>query len=165
MVCKEKAATVYFSNIVGDKVQKINICEECAKKKGVTDPTALSLADLLFGPGAGQAAAPADGDEVRCPGCGYSQAEFKKAGRLGCSTCYTTFRAGLETLLKTMHKGTRHTGKIPHTLKHSRDLKLRAQGLQKKLDKAVLEEDFEAAARLRDEIKALVEKLGALTSA
>jgi protein arginine kinase activator len=167
MICKASEATVHVSNVVGDKVQKIDICEECAKKKGVTDPTALSLADLLFGLGASQelGSTQSEGQDLKCPNCDFTQADFKKAGRLGCSICYSTFASGLETLLKSMHKGTRHVGKIPQSLKQSRDLTNRAHQLQKKLDKAVTEEDFESAARLRDEIKEVRQKLGELTSA
>jgi protein arginine kinase activator len=56
-------------------------------------------------------------------------------------------------LLKTMHKGTRHTGKVPENLRQSRDLTDRLKLLQKKLNKAIEQEDFEQAAVLRDEIK------------
>ena len=37
-VCKEKPATVHLTQIVGDKMQKLDLCEECAKAKGVNDP-------------------------------------------------------------------------------------------------------------------------------
>ena len=52
-----------------------------------------------------------------------------------------------------MHKGTRHVGKVPESLRQSRDLSDRLKLLQKKLAKAIEEEDFEEAAILRDEIK------------
>ena len=52
-----------------------------------------------------------------------------------------------------MHKGTRHVGKVPESLRQSRDLSDRLKHLQKKLTKAIEEEDFEEAAILRDEIK------------
>jgi len=56
-------------------------------------------------------------------------------------------------LLKTMHKGTRHVGKVPETLRQTRDLSDRLKLLEKKLSKAIADEDFEEAAILRDEIK------------
>jgi protein arginine kinase activator len=59
----------------------------------------------------------------------------------------------LEGLLKTMHKGTKHVGKVPATMRQSRDLNDKLKTLQKKLSKAIEQEDFEAAALLRDEIK------------
>ena len=106
----------------------------------------------------------AGGAEMKCPNCGFTQADFKKAGRLGCSECYVTFSEGLDGLLKTMHKGTKHMGKVPHAMQQSRELSDRLKSLQKKLDKAVTEEDFEQAASMRDEIKATKEKLAALAT-
>jgi protein arginine kinase activator len=155
-VCKEKPATVHLTQIVGEKMQKLDLCEDCAKAKGINDPTRFAMADLMLGLGASQELDPSAGTvEIKCPRCGFSQADFKKSGRLGCPECYRTFAEGLAGLLKTMHKGTRHTGKAPEALRKSRETGDRLKVLQKKLNKAVETEDFEAAAALRDEIKAL----------
>jgi protein arginine kinase activator len=155
-VCKEKPATVHLTQIVGDKMQKLDLCEECAKTKGINDPTGFAMADLMLGLGASQELdATAAGVELKCPRCGFSQADFKKSGRLGCPECYRTFADGLSTLLKTMHKGTRHVGKAPEALRHSRDAIDRLKLLQKRLARAVEEENYETAAALRDEIKLL----------
>jgi len=152
-VCKAKEATVFYSNLVGGKMQKVDLCEECAKNKGIDDPM-FSLADQLFGLGAALEIEQASGGAgLKCPACGFTQADFKKAGRLGCPECYRTFAEPLEGLLKTMHKGTRHVGKAPESLRQNRDLSDRLKLLQKKLTKAIEEEDFEEAAILRDEIK------------
>ena len=153
-ICKEKEAKVHLTEIKGDKMQKLDLCEECAKSKGITDTTGFSLADLLLGLGASQEIEQAAGGaELKCPRCGFTQADFKKAGRLGCAECYGTFAEALDGLLKTMHKGTRHIGKVPEVLRQSRDLSDRLTTLEKNLSKAVDEEDFERAAQLRDEIK------------
>ena len=153
-ICKEKEATVHLTQIAGEKMQKVDLCEECAKTKGVNDPTGFSLADLLLGLGASQEIEQAGGEAgLRCPACGFTQADFKKAGRLGCPVCYQTFAEPLEGLLKTMHKGTRHVGKVPEALRQGRDLSDRLKHLQKKLAKAIEAENFEEAALLRDEIK------------
>ena len=58
-----------------------------------------------------------------------------------------------------MHKGTRHVGKVPESLRQSRDLSDRLKSLQKRLTKAIQEEDFEEAAILRDEIKQTTARL------
>ncbi|MGD0615696.1 MAG: UvrB/UvrC motif-containing protein [Verrucomicrobiota bacterium] len=160
-ICKEREATVHLTQIAGDKMQKVDLCEECAKTKGVNDPTGFSLADLLLGLGASQELEQsAAGVELKCPRCGFTQADFKKAGRLGCPECYKTFADGLETLLKSMHKGTRHVGKVPESLRQTRELSDRLMALQKKLNKAVEDENFEQAALLRDEIKNMSAQLG-----
>jgi len=62
------------------------------------------------------------------------------------------------------HKGTKHLGKVPQSLQHSRDLSDKLKSLQKKLDKAVEDENFELAASIRDEIKSTKEKLTELTA-
>jgi protein arginine kinase activator len=158
MLCKKNLATVHLTQIVEDKIQKVDLCEDCAKQKGVKSDASFSLADLLLG-ASQEIAQSAGGVEVRCPGCGFTQADFKKAGRLGCAQCYATFAEGLESLLKSMHKGIKHIGKVPVALRQGRDLSERLKHLQKKLDRAVTAEDFEQAAGLRDEIKAAKEQL------
>jgi len=141
-------------------MQKVDLCEECAKSKGVNSTPDFSLADLLLGLGAShELEQAAGGAEVKCPRCGFTQADFKKSGRLGCPECYLTFADGLEGLLKSMHKGTRHTGKVPEGLRRTRDASERLGLLQRKLAEAIEEENFEQAAILRDEIKQMSSRI------
>ena len=160
-VCKEKAATLFLTKISSDnKKQDLNLCDACAKNKGLdNDPTAFLVpdADMMLGLGASQELDPAvaGAELLKCPRCGFSQTDFKKSGRLGCPECYQTFAEGLGGLLKSMHKGVRHTGKTPEALRKSRETGDRLKLLQKKLNKAIETEDFETAAALRDEIKIL----------
>jgi protein arginine kinase activator len=157
-ICKEKPATVHLTQIVGEKMQKLDLCEDCAKAKGVNDPAGFALADLMLGLGASQEIEQsAGGAELKCPRCGFTQADFKKSGRLGCPECYVTFAEGLGGLLKTMHKGTKHLGKAPEGLRALRDSTDKLKTLQKKLAKAIESENFEEAAEFRDEIKQMTE--------
>jgi protein arginine kinase activator len=150
-VCQTKEATVFLTQIVEGKMQKVNLCEGCSKEKGVNDPTGFALADLLLGLGAAQEIEknPAG---VRCPVCGFSQADFKKTGRLGCSACYDAFSEGLSGMLKNMHRGTVHVGKVPRRLAVARRRSRELAGLQADLEKAVAGEQFEEAAGIRDRI-------------
>ena len=91
--------------------------------------------------------------------CGFSQADFKKTGRLGCSECYVTFAEGLGSLLKAMHKGTEHVGKFPERAQRTVALNHRMRALNEHLQKAVADENYETAASLRDEIKQLENEL------
>ena len=163
-VCKEKPATVFLTHIENDKMHKVNLCEDCAKTKGVNDPSGFALADIMLGLGAAQEVEQAVGTDLKCPRCGFSQADFKKSGRLGCPECYKTFAEGLGGLLKTMHKGTRHTGKAPEALRVSRENSDRLKTLQKKLNKAIESENFEEAALLRDELKKINERPATTTN-
>ena len=139
-------------------MQKVNLCDACSKEKGVQDPTGFALADLLLGIGAAEEiekGAPAK----KCPVCGFTQADFKKTGRLGCSACYVTFADGLGSLLKAMHKGTEHVGKLPERAQRAIELSDQMRTLTKNLEKAVAEENYETAASLRDQIKQLEHEL------
>jgi protein arginine kinase activator len=85
----------------------------------------------------------------------FTQADFKKSGRLGCSACYATFAEGLGSLLKAMHKGTEHVGKLPQRAHREIELGDRMRVLSEDLEKAVAAENYEDAAALRDQIKQL----------
>ena len=120
-VCQTENATVHLTQIINGKMQKIDLCEKCAKEKGVADPAGFSLADMLLGLGAADEMKSASSEELVCPQCGFTQPDFKKTGRLGCPQCYVTFGDGLNVILKDMHKGVSHKGKIPSRQAPHRD--------------------------------------------
>jgi len=159
----EKPATVHLTQIVNNKVHKVDLCEDCAKAKGVTDPTGLSLSELLLG--ASLANANSDGSPaalthpfaqppsmLRCEKCGYTEVEFKKTGHLGCPDCYETFEPHIEGMLEKMHKGTAHLGKAPQRALARQTLHRRLTELNDALSEAIKTERYEDAARCRDEI-------------
>jgi protein arginine kinase activator len=152
-VCKSNEASVFLTQIVEGKMQKVNLCDACAKAKGVDDPTGFALADLLLGLGAAQEIERGSGSSQRCPVCGFSQADFKKTGRLGCAQCYETFSEGLNSLLKAMHKGTHHTGKVPARIARLVERENALKTLQRDLQKAVADENYESAAQIRDQLR------------
>jgi len=151
-VCQTKEATVFLTQIVEGKMQKVNLCEACSKEKGVNDPTGFALADLLLGLGAAQEIEKNPGS-LKCPVCGFTQGDFKKTGRLGCSNCYAVFSEGLGGMLKNMHKGISHTGKSPKSHRRQRECGIRLKALQDDLQKAVAAEEYERAAAIRDLIR------------
>src|SRR5437762_11765088 len=157
-VWKCNDAAGFLTEIIERKMQKVNLCDACSKDKGVQDPTGFALADLLLGIGAAEEIEKGSSTQ-RCPVCGFTQMDFKKAGRLGCSTCYTTFTEALTALLKAMHKGTAHVGKVPQRAHRVGELSDRMRDLSESLQKAVAEENYESAASLRDQIKQLENEL------
>jgi len=154
-------ATVHLTQIVGGKMQKIDLCEKCAKEKGIADPAGFSLADMLLGLGAAESMKNNSPAELVCPQCGFTQPDFKKTGRLGCAVCYATFGEGLSSILKDMHKGTTHKGKVPPRLAQRQAAATRMNDLRGELQKAISEEKYEVAANLRDQISQLEAELKA----
>jgi protein arginine kinase activator len=163
-VCGNKEATVHLTEIINDKVTKLNLCENCAKDKGTEMEEHFGLNDLLAGlADLGATTEPELLQTVKCPSCGFTYQDFKKVGRLGCGDCYEAFKKQLGPLLKRIHGADRHTGKIPlmvgKTVKDTRNL----QDLKARMEKAILTEDFEEAARLRDKVRELEKKNPALS--
>lgn len=165
-VC-DNEATVFLTQIINGQMNTVNLCDKCSKAKGVTDETGFGLAEAFLTP-------PAAGSEVEttCPACGFTSAQLKKIGRMGCPECYSTFRQHIEGLLKTMHKGTRHIGKSP--THPAMPLPVRTSAapalstaapeaaappslshLRAELDAAVKEERYEDAARIKARMDAL----------
>jgi len=150
-------ATVHLTQIVNNKVHKVDLCEACAQAKGVTDPSGFSLADLLLKASLNPEAPTS---AVRCEQCGFTQNDFKKHGRFGCPHCYETFSSLVEPMLDNMHKGTAHTGKVPQKALARKSLYDRLTKLELDLTEAIKSERYEDAARTRDEINQVKHTFG-----
>ena len=152
----DKPAKVFLTQIVNDKMQKVNLCEECSKAQGVTDPTGFALADVLSNVASEKRIQRARPGETSCPVCSFTQTDFKKTGRLGCSSCYDVFRDSLRAVLPNMHRGVTHTGKVPSTYTPPKpDPGEQLTELRARLEEAVSQEHYEEAAQLRDQIRKL----------
>lgn len=160
--CDNKA-TVFFTQLAEGQMKKICLCDACAKERGVTDPTGFSLADMLLGGGVpgGQTAAQAKGTTMTagtgrtCPTCGFTLDDLRKVRRFGCSDCYTTFADEVAQMIRGMHKGITHAGKVPAGLMAQQVLHQRLEELRCRLDQAISSESYEEAAGIRDEIRKL----------
>jgi protein arginine kinase activator len=151
-----KQAKVHLTQLVGGQIKKIALCDNCAKEKGVTDPTGFALAEMLLGKTGGKVSTPAPfqtGATRRCGGCGFTLDDLRRIRRFGCAECYTTFHDEVSQMLRGMHKGTKHCGKVPAGLMELHARTQRLEELRGKLDLAVIAENYEEAAGLRDEIR------------
>jgi len=148
--CGSKA-TVFVSFVVKGKAKSQAFCEEHARQLGLLDSLGYSLLEE-------QEDAMAEALAVhspRCPTCGFSQREFERRGRFGCPDCYTAFHDLVEPMLKRMHKGTRHTGKVPRAAFSPEIVDRRLRELDRELEEAVEAERYEDAAEIRDQMTEL----------
>jgi len=151
---------VHYTQVVNNETKTLHLCERCAAEKGLQTSASsgnLLLADFLAKMGGdGSASTESSEEEVTCPFCGLSARDFKEVGRLGCPQCYPTFESYLRGLLRRIHGGTQHVGKVylpPDPTASEKQKRLEA--LRRKLERAVDAEDFERAAELRDQIRTL----------
>ena len=98
--------------------------------------------------------------EEACPRCGMTFSQIARAGKLGCSVCYETFGPQIESLVRRIHGGGQHVGKIPQRMGAALKGKVELKRLKEKLQALIQEEKFEEAAVTRDEIRQLEQGTG-----
>lgn len=160
--CGSKKATVHLTEIVDEQITELHLCEDCAREKSVQMEQQFGLADLLAGlADFGKQNKETDKAKIKCSNCSLSYDDFRKFGRLGCSECYASFRDSLSALLKKIHGSNQHLGKAPLKLPSMDKQKVDdLQELKHQLQRAISNENFEEAARLRDKIHMLEKNLG-----
>jgi protein arginine kinase activator len=159
-VCKKKEATIHLTEIIDGVRSEMHLCEQCAQEEGITVKSQLSINELLSGLLATQ---PSDdelfgdtGQELACPHCGFTLAQFTKEAVLGCPYDYDVFEKSLLPLIEKAHDGkTVHRGKVPSKMPKDTKKQIKLTALRQQLDAAVQSEDYELAAKLRDEINQL----------
>jgi protein arginine kinase activator len=160
-LCKIKAATVHLTEIIDGHRTESHLCQACAQKEGISIKSQLSLNELLSSLiAAHQQTTDEEGlaeMEKSCPVCGMTMDMFRKQAVLGCPNDYEVFGKTLEQLIEKAHDGNlTHKGKIPAGLSQEEISNTnKKEELKKQLDHAVAAEDYELAAKLRDQLKTM----------
>ncbi len=156
--CRERDAVIQVTQVTEPPVKQLNLCEKCAAERGIE--TQLStpkqpLADFILAVQQ-KSITSGEADGVRCAFCQATLRDFKNTGRLGCAYCYGTFEANLRELLRRVHGNSKHQGKDyapPHGAPEEGGSVLTE--LRDRLKRAIDQEQFEEAAKLRDQIKVI----------
>ena len=161
--CGKRSATLHFTKIVNGEKTEFHFCESCAREKGdgiPGSPNSFSIHSLLSGlldfesfGSSNQANTKIQA--TRCEECGLTYAQFSKIGKFGCSSCYKYFDERLDPLLKRVHGGVVHSGKIPKRSGGEIQCRREIEKLRRELQAHIEQEEFEKAAQLRDRIKEL----------
>jgi len=170
--CGSRPATVHVTRIINGQERRWRLCQECAQERGelgfMAEPS-FTFHDILAGlfePESVLGQVGAKRTRVRCPSCGLSFADFRRLGHLGCSECYEVFDRQLEPLLRRIHGNTRHAGRAPGShvkqapQEQASSPEQDLRRLREELNRAIEAEEYEKAAKLRDQIRALEASLG-----
>jgi len=154
-VCKENQATIRLISVVDGQKTERHLCTSCVSKQKLLLRTegVHNILSAFIQNSAGKRGAKTN--DLKCQGCGMRFADAAQMAKVGCAQCYRDFAEPLKPLLTRLHGGVRHTGRIPQnadaTMKKQRGI----EQIRREMDMAVVLEDFELAAELRDEIKEL----------
>jgi protein arginine kinase activator len=164
--CQKRPAQVHLTQIINNTKKELNLCPTCASEMQAESfglAPQLDLHDFLAGlinhhfaeASIKHNAAP----QVRCEKCGASENQVAKNGLFGCSECYTQFDDRVKPLLKRIHGSSAHTGKVPKRTGGKARINKEIRLLKTQLQDAVRREEFEHAAKIRDQIKELEKNL------
>lgn len=160
--CHKQEASVFYEETVGNKTRSFSLCTDCAKElqhMGENEllfalPSAWPFSDGLFGSLFG-AQSTAQKAEKTCPVCHATFRSFTSDGKVGCPTCYHTFADELRETIRSIHGNVSHIGRAPAQYRKKSQNQKQLAALREALKTAIAEENFESAATLRDQIKAL----------
>ncbi|WP_373166704.1 UvrB/UvrC motif-containing protein [Agathobaculum sp. Marseille-P7918] len=166
--CGKNEATMYYKETVNGVTREMHLCEDCAKKENIGGAFENAFASMnhfwsdpfhsflggsfgsLWNDMLGAPTATLLGTERKCPTCGMTESELRRTGRVGCPDCYNTFSDILNPYVEKIHGATQHIGAAPAAEQPKADP---IETLRAQLKTAVENEEYEQAARLRDEIR------------
>lgn len=169
-LCHKATAEVAIRKKVKGEDQELYVCKTCADEvarqevaartqavAGTPEPEAAGAAQALPLMGIILDAAfeivgrAMNVSEPKCPDCGITRAEYRKASRLGCPACYEAFAKDLEAAVLELHRCLQHVGKSPAKARTAWQL----QQFKNELEEAVKNQRYEEAIALRDKIRKL----------
>lgn len=156
--CKKNPVALHLEKIINGVKTEYHLCEECACKMNYF----MSFDDMFknfinsFINTENENSVNNKKDiqpDFKCPTCGYSFNDFRQTSKLGCADCYSTFRKQLNAILKNIQGSNVHNGKFPE--KYGSELLAvhKLENLKASLKKVIENEEYEEAAKIRDEIK------------
>lgn len=159
--CNKNEATIHYTEIINGVKNEHFLCSECASDTNMNYYSGILDGEFPFSQLMNGILSLTRGEDrenemmhVVCPKCGMNYDEFTRVSKFGCEECYNVFGPLLQESLKKIQGDTKHIGKHPgeaHKDKEQNEL----EELNQRLKEAIIIEDFEAAASLRDKIREL----------
>lgn len=174
--CNKNEATIHYTEVINGVKKERHLCSECMQEFDGGIEGEIPFSKLIRGilsahlNNMSQEHNPVM--HICCDKCGMTYSEFTKVGKFGCGECYSVFGPLIIDNIKKIQGNATHTGKrYKRQGEKSMDISvdrdsskmsidIRIKQLDAKLKAALKVEDYEEAARLRDEIKLLKGKDG-----
>lgn len=154
--CHQREATFFVEQTSKSGKRKLHFCAECVKERGFsTDPKEISKAlNSLFT----EFFEREGSKDLMCPVCGQHLTKILLTGFTGCPECYEIFKDKIIEYLKKNNAYGVYTGSMPKRIANFRSPLTDRIEVQKKLEQAIENEDYEKAAFYRDYLHAIENK-------
>lgn len=155
--CKVNEASFSISVVVGDEVKTRHLCGECMSRMNMDlqSGNIKGLLSSILSAITGKDTPAEKTPDVVCPRCRTTLSQFTKSGRLGCPACYDAFHEQLQPMLLQIHGRVQHAGREPLNTSEAQIQRSRQAEITRRMEQAVAQEDFETAAMLRDQLRAM----------
>lgn len=175
--CKKREANVRYSENINGIKKEMHLCETCSQKLGITDRMEFRMPSLELSSFFGSFLEDFSTSDfipllnevklIKCDSCGSTFDDIINTGRYGCANCYDVFEDRMDPILKKLQGANRHNGRLgkisDNNVKFNKKEKLESENitnnkleqLQEKIKKAIKDERYEEAAKIRDEINKL----------
>ena len=171
--CGKNEVTFKYTQVINGVKKEMNLCDKCARELGLKDmnfsmPINFSsfLSDFFNDYTDNLLPSFMGTQTLQCKSCGTTFDDFVNSGEFGCSSCYDLFEDRLTPILRNLQGATRHVGRGYREITQSsgentpikkavKKEESKLEKLQKDLQKAIKDERYEDAAKIRDEIKKL----------
>lgn len=155
--CHKNLASVRYAEVVDGKVTDLHLCQDCLAMRQESGEKGFEFSDPA--PFTAEPKSPSWTEGLAtsesCTACQADLRSILETGRVGCSVCYETFPAQLESLLEGLHISLIHRGKVPRMDDARAQVRAELQSKRTLLKTALSTENYEEAAILRDEIRVL----------
>lgn len=154
--CQKRTANVHITQIINNKKIEKYLCEQCANEKSKFGFGPVNMNDFLSGfivAGNDDSRVDIEPRDASCEICGMSFEDFRKTGKMGCSSCYQSYGEKMKPILKRLNGNIEHTGKTPARISKVLEVSKEIERLKMMLGKAIQTEEYEKAAEIRDRIK------------
>lgn len=172
--CGRREANVRYSENINGRKKELNLCHECSEKLGINQMSfnmPFGITDFFGGFFEDLASDEIstllkDTNELKCNNCGFTFEDIINVGKFGCGNCYETFESRIAPLMREIQGSNKHEGRLKsnnskngnvNTVSDNKITKKEEKSdeietLKQELKKAIQEERYEDAAKIRDEI-------------
>jgi protein arginine kinase activator len=181
-LCSKRPATTHLTELdpfTGQR-QELHICAHCIQRLNLKlengpppiaeilgmRPDDVSSAKIKVIPNVSSQTLAPPKPETTCPHCGLAFTEFGSGKLFGCAHDYSAFGDKIAALLQNYHGSSHHVGRVPGSARaqdkaaqdntaHDDAITNRRARLDAALRDAIVAENYENAAKIRDELKRL----------